>query len=82
MDKQRFSMTYRSRPFFAVKGGALQRGHWVDFDLTTVLPGPAGAPPPNRPKITAIWCKHTANSNFTQIPLLFRYFLTFIQYKK
>jgi hypothetical protein len=46
-----------------------------------VLPGPAEASPPNRPKITAIWGKHTANSNFNQIPLLFRYFLTFIPFK-
>jgi hypothetical protein len=50
--------------------------------LAPVMPGPAGASPPNRPKITAICDKQTANSNFNRNPLLFRYFLTFILNKK
>jgi hypothetical protein len=45
--------------------------------FTPVLPGPEQAGPPFQQKYTAIWQKHTAISNFLQIPLLFRYFTSF-----
>jgi hypothetical protein len=60
----------------------LEPGHQAQAIYSAVLPGLVGASQPNRPKITAIWCKHTANSNFNLIPLLFSYFLTLIPCKK
>jgi hypothetical protein len=42
--------------------------------LAAVLPGPEQACPPFQQKYTTIWQKHTANSYFVKIPLLFRYF--------
>jgi hypothetical protein len=45
--------------------------------FSSVLPGPEAAPPPIQQKSTAIWQKLTAISNFSKIPLLFRYFWSF-----
>jgi hypothetical protein len=42
-----------------------------------VLPGVEAAFPPIQQKYTAIWRKLTAISNFSKIPLLFRYFWSF-----
>jgi hypothetical protein len=42
-----------------------------------VLPGLEAAFPPIDQKSTAIWRKFTAISNFSEIPLLFRYFWSF-----
>jgi hypothetical protein len=42
-----------------------------------VLPGLEAASPPIEQKSTAIWRKLTAISNFSKIPLLFRYFWSF-----
>jgi hypothetical protein len=42
-----------------------------------VLPGLEAAFPPIKQKSTAIWRKLTAISNFSKIPLLFRYFWSF-----
>jgi hypothetical protein len=42
-----------------------------------VLPGLEAAFPPIEQKSTAIWRKLTAISNFSEIPLLFRYFWSF-----
>jgi hypothetical protein len=44
----------------------------------SVLPGPEAASPLIEQKNTAIWRKHTAISNLSKIPLLFRYFLSFL----
>jgi hypothetical protein len=43
-----------------------------------VLPGPEAASPQIEQKTTAIWQKYTAISNLSKIPLLFRYFLSFL----
>jgi hypothetical protein len=45
--------------------------------LRAVLPGLEAAPLIEQ-KTTAIWRKHAAISNFSKIPLLFRYFLSFL----
>jgi hypothetical protein len=45
--------------------------------IQTVLPGPDAASPSTRPKSTAIWRKFAAISNFSKIPLIFRYFWSF-----
>jgi hypothetical protein len=42
-----------------------------------VLPGPEEASLLLDPKFSAIWQKHTANSNLIKMPLLFRYFWSF-----
>jgi hypothetical protein len=42
-----------------------------------VLPGPEVASPPIQQISTAIWRKLTAISNFSKIPLLFRYFWSY-----
>jgi hypothetical protein len=44
-----------------------------------VLPGLEGAFPPIEQKSTAIWRKLTAISNFSEIPLLFRFFGLFVK---
>jgi hypothetical protein len=41
--------------------------------FNAVLPDPEAASPLIEQKITAIWRKHAAISNFSKIPLLFRY---------
>jgi hypothetical protein len=38
-----------------------------------VLPGPETVIPPIEQKFTAIWLKQTATSNFSEIPVVFRY---------
>jgi hypothetical protein len=43
----------------------------------SVLPGPDAASPPTQQKSTAIWRKFAAISNFSKIPLIFRYFWSF-----
>jgi hypothetical protein len=45
--------------------------------MYAVLPGPDVAFPPTQQKSTAIWRKFAAISNFSKIPLLFRYFWSF-----
>jgi hypothetical protein len=45
--------------------------------LRAVLPGLEAAFPPIEQKPTTIWRKLTAISNFSKIPLLFRYFWSF-----
>jgi hypothetical protein len=42
-----------------------------------VLPGHDVASPPTQQKSTAIWRKFAAISNFSKIPLIFRYFWSF-----
>jgi hypothetical protein len=49
----------------------------IFFILFPVLPGPDVASPPTQQKSTAIWRKFDAISNFSKIPLLFRYFWSF-----
>jgi hypothetical protein len=43
-------------------------------EVAPVLPGPVSAFALSEQKTTAIWRKHAAISNFSTIPLLFRYF--------
>jgi hypothetical protein len=52
-------------------------GYYSEYRYSSVLPGLEAASPPIKQKSTAIWRKLTAFSHFTNIPLLFRYFLSF-----
>jgi hypothetical protein len=45
-----------------------------------VLPGPEKAFPPFEQKSSVIWRKHTVISNFSKIPLIFRYVWPFTPY--